>query len=156
MNYSSSGSSVHGFSRQEYWSGSPFPSPGDLPNPGIEPWSLALQANSLPSEPPGKPGFVKGEVKSIWRHSHPHLPQHTGDTPWLSHLLPARLLALANLWCQMLPSLLLHSSSYPLFLFSHRQPLKGAHRPVPSWQDAEQGLDQVAFPSCCLVAQTQR
>ena len=111
MDCSPPGSSVHGFSRQEYWSGSPFPSPRDLPNPGIEPWSLALQANSLPSEPPGKPGFVKGEVKSIWRHSHPHLPQHTGDTPWLSHLLPAQLPALANLWCQMLPSLLLHSSS---------------------------------------------
>ena len=42
------------FSRQEYWSGLPFPSPGDLPNPGIEPESLALQTNSLP-EPPGKP-----------------------------------------------------------------------------------------------------
>ena len=35
-----------GFSRQEYWSGLPFPSPGDLPNPGIEPRSLALQADS--------------------------------------------------------------------------------------------------------------
>ena len=43
-----------GFSRQEYWSGLPFPSPGDLPNPGIEPRSPALQANALPSEPPGK------------------------------------------------------------------------------------------------------
>ena len=43
------------FPRQEYWSGQPFPSPGDLPNPGIKPWSPALQANSLPSEPPGKP-----------------------------------------------------------------------------------------------------
>ena len=42
------------FSRQKYWSGLPFPSPGDLPNPGIEPRSPALQANSLPSEPPGK------------------------------------------------------------------------------------------------------
>ena len=42
------------FSRQEYWSGSPFPSPGDLPNPGIEPRSSTLQADSLPSEPPGK------------------------------------------------------------------------------------------------------
>ena len=41
------------FSRQEYWSGLPFPSPGDLPDPGIEPWSLALQADALPSEPPG-------------------------------------------------------------------------------------------------------
>ena len=39
-----------GFSRQEYWSGLPFPSPGDLPNPGIEPRSPALQADALPSK----------------------------------------------------------------------------------------------------------
>jgi len=39
-----------GFSRQEYWSGLPFPSPGDLPNPGIEPGSPVLQADSLPIE----------------------------------------------------------------------------------------------------------
>ena len=44
-----------GFSRQEYWSGLPFPSPGDLSNPGIEPKSSALQVDSLLSEPPGKP-----------------------------------------------------------------------------------------------------
>ena len=44
-----------GFSRQEYWSGLPFPFPGDLPDPGIEPRSPALQANSLPAELPGKP-----------------------------------------------------------------------------------------------------
>ena len=44
-----------GFSWQEYWSGLPFPSPGDLPNPGIEPRSPALQTDVLPSEPPGKP-----------------------------------------------------------------------------------------------------
>ena len=43
-----------GFSRQEYWSGLPFPSPGDLPDPGIEPGSPALQADDLPSKPPGK------------------------------------------------------------------------------------------------------
>ena len=42
------------FSRQEYWSGLPFPSPEDLPNPEIEPGSPALRADSLPSEPPGK------------------------------------------------------------------------------------------------------
>ena len=42
------------FSRQEYWSGLPFPSPGDLPDPGIEPRSPALQADALTSEPPGK------------------------------------------------------------------------------------------------------
>ena len=39
-----------GFSRQQYWSGLPFPSPGDLPNPGIKPRSPALQADSLPTE----------------------------------------------------------------------------------------------------------
>ena len=44
-----------GFFRQEYWSGLPFPSPGDLPNPGIEPRSPALQADALTSEPLGKP-----------------------------------------------------------------------------------------------------
>ena len=43
------------FSRQEYWSGLPFPPPGDLPDPGIEHRSPALQAEALPSEPPGKP-----------------------------------------------------------------------------------------------------
>ena len=42
-----------GFSRQECWSGLPFPSPGDRPDPGITPWSPALQADALPSEPPG-------------------------------------------------------------------------------------------------------
>ena len=44
-----------GFSRQEHWSGLPCPPPRDLPNPGIEPRSTALQADSLPSEPPGRP-----------------------------------------------------------------------------------------------------
>ena len=42
------------FSRQEYWSELPFPSPGDLPDPGIEPRSPALEADALTSEPPGK------------------------------------------------------------------------------------------------------
>ena len=42
------------FSRQEYWSGLPFPSPRDLPDPGIEPGSPTLRADALPSEPPGK------------------------------------------------------------------------------------------------------
>ena len=43
------------FSRQEYWSGLPFPPPGDLPHSGVKPGSPSLQAGSLPSEPPGKP-----------------------------------------------------------------------------------------------------
>ena len=50
------------FSRQEYWSGLPFPSPGDLPNTGIEPQSPALEADALTSEPPGKP---KGSTKQL-------------------------------------------------------------------------------------------
>ena len=50
-----------GFSRQEYWSGLPFPSPGDLPDSGIEPGSPALEADALTSEPPGKPLLIKGE-----------------------------------------------------------------------------------------------
>ena len=53
------------FSRQEYCSGLPFPSPGDLSNPGIKPKSPALQADSVPSEPPGKPHFVSPFLKSL-------------------------------------------------------------------------------------------
>ena len=47
-----------GFSRDEYWSRLLFPSPGDLPDPGIEPGSPALQADALPSELPGKPKMI--------------------------------------------------------------------------------------------------
>ena len=49
------------FSKQECWSGLPFPSSGNLPDPGIEPGSLALQADSLPSELLGKPSFTGEE-----------------------------------------------------------------------------------------------
>ena len=52
-----------GFSRQEYWSGLPFPSPGDLPDPGIEPRSPALEADALTSEPPGKPFSLTYQVE---------------------------------------------------------------------------------------------
>ena len=52
-----------GFSRQEYWHGLPFPSPGDLPVPGIEPRSPALQTDALLSEPPGKPICFRLVVK---------------------------------------------------------------------------------------------
>ena len=60
------------FSRQEYWSGLPFPSPGDLPNPGIEPGSPALQVDALPSEPPGNPSsntYTKAYTQSLPEHS---------------------------------------------------------------------------------------
>ena len=54
-----------GFSRQEYWSGLPFPSPGDFPNRGIEPGSPTLQADSLPSESPGKPKITGVDSLSL-------------------------------------------------------------------------------------------
>ena len=77
-----------GFSRQEYWSGLPFPFPGDLPDPGIESSFLsspALQAESLPAEPLGKPGIV---VPSPLK-----LLQRSGTTlvvQWLILRLPTR------------------------------------------------------------------
>ena len=62
-----------GFSRQECWSGLPFPSPGDLPDPGIEPGPPALQADALPSEPPQleavlelKGYIILGGREAIW------------------------------------------------------------------------------------------
>ena len=72
------------FSKPEYWSGQPFPSPGDLPNSGIQPGSLTLQADSLPAEPQGKPSVglyqmyicvsLKGGTKN-------HL-RSPGESPW--------------------------------------------------------------------------
>ena len=58
MDYSPLGSFSLGFSRQEHWSGLPFSSPGDLPDPGIEPGSPALQADSLLTELGGKPHHI--------------------------------------------------------------------------------------------------
>ena len=54
-----------GFSRQEYWSGLPFPSPGNLPNPGIKPRSPALQADSLPSELQGRHNRSEVNIKQL-------------------------------------------------------------------------------------------
>ena len=63
MDYSRQAPLSMGFSRQEYWSGLPFPSPEDLPNPGVEPASPTLQADSLLTELPGKPNdlLMKGK-----------------------------------------------------------------------------------------------
>ena len=63
MDCSPPSSFVHGFSRQEYWSGLPRLSPGDLPDPGIEPTSPTLWADSLLSEPPEKPSSLLGNAK---------------------------------------------------------------------------------------------
>ena len=64
-----------GFSKQEYWSGLPLPPPGDLPGPGIEPRSPALQADTLTSEPPGKPNGSR----IYWLSKHLHF-EMTVDT----------------------------------------------------------------------------
>ena len=67
-----------GFSRQEYWSGLPFPSPGDLPDPGIEPGFPTLEADTLISEPPGKPrvplSWLRTQVQSLVRELRSHKP----------------------------------------------------------------------------------
>ena len=55
-----------GFSSQDYWSGLPFPSPGDLSDPGIERGSPTLPANALPSEPPGKPHSVSKHSQTFF------------------------------------------------------------------------------------------
>ena len=68
-----------GFSRPEYWSGQPFPSPGDLPNPGIKPRSPTLQADSLPAEPQGKPSFQTDHLNKITR-------RHADGPPHFYHL----------------------------------------------------------------------
>ena len=64
------GPSVHGIPQARILGGLPFPSPGDLPNPGIEPRSAAFQAHSSPSAPPGKPYIIILYNKCI-KFSHP-------------------------------------------------------------------------------------
>ena len=68
------------FSRQEYWSGLPFPSPGDLPDPGIEPGSPVLQADALPSEPGGIPMYIH-KWKDIKKEGQSDIC-HSVDKPW--------------------------------------------------------------------------
>ena len=63
-----------GFSRQEYWSGLPFPSPGDLPDRGSEPGAPALEADALTSQPPGNPDLTI-------RHTFHHLSHYIVLTP---------------------------------------------------------------------------
>ena len=80
-----------GFSKQEYWNELPFPTPVDLPNPGTEPGSLTLQADSLPSEPPGKPNKGSSwEWKQLWLKigNQSGVGPHHSWTAWPS----------ANLW----------------------------------------------------------
>ena len=85
------GSSVHGFSRHKYWSGVPLPSPGDLPVPGIEPRPPALQADVLPSKPPGAHRFPDENQCFLFQGWNCHLyncllgdPGFSQDVSWFS------------------------------------------------------------------------
>ena len=69
-----------GFPGEEYWSGLPFPSPGDLPNLGIEPWSPALHADSLPTELQGKPMYSNAAAAKL-RQSCPTLCDPIDSSP---------------------------------------------------------------------------
>ena len=109
MDCSPPGSSVLGFSRQEYWSGLPFPSPGHLPNLGIEPESPALQADSLPLSHQGRaPGALAAAAKSL--QSCPILCDPIDGSPAGSPVpgtLQARTLewvAIAFSWCSYTPA----------------------------------------------------
>ena len=91
------GSSVMGFSRQEYWSGLPFPSPGDLPNQRIKPESPTLRADCLPSESSGKPVCDKLWITCFYRWSCLQHPSSLGVKYFVSnwnfpktHLNPKR------------------------------------------------------------------
>ena len=75
-----------GFCRQEYWSELPFPPPGDLPDPGLEPESPALASRFFTTEPPGKPVTYKGTVSSLKKESTHAVMWMAKDSVWF-HLL---------------------------------------------------------------------
>ena len=76
---------------QEYWSGLPCPPPGDLPNPGIKPRSAALQADSLPSEPPGKPKNTGVGSLSLLQENFPTKELNRASPALQADSLPAEL-----------------------------------------------------------------
>ena len=137
-----------GFSRQEYWNRLPFPSPGDLPNPGIEPRSPALQADSLPSESPGKPtiGHFQGPQDPT-----PRLPREASG-----------LLLLINGLYQAFPDLLpMHPSGacgHSRLSFLTPRPSAFLLAALPHETELLQAGDHVsfAFPSsACQSASTE-
>ena len=100
------------FPRPQYWSGEPFPSPGDLPKPGIEPRSLALQADSLPAEPQGKPVSIVHIYPSLLDvpstpTSHPSGSSQSTEPGSLCH-------AAASHWPPVLPTVVYICQCYLL------------------------------------------
>ena len=119
------------FSRQEYWSGLPCPFPRDLPNPGIKSGSLTLQADALPSEPPGQPDMmlrcrqvsVESGCLGAWGTGRKKLSQRRGFVfkylfIWLRRVLAAthRIFyfhcCMWNLWFQLVTSYLQNGKSW--------------------------------------------
>ena len=92
-----------GFSRQEYWRGLPCPPPGDLPHPEIEPRSLALQVDSLPSEPPGKPLWRPAGLNFVSLKGWDKYTSLLKVTYKISHPLEPREKAI--IWQEVLPDL---------------------------------------------------
>ena len=78
------------FSRQEYWSGEPFPPPGDLLDPGIEPRSPTLQVDSSPAEPPGKPRLGRGCDSSDYTPPHYVFRSSESSQQWPLHCHPTK------------------------------------------------------------------
>ena len=125
-----------GFSKQEYWIGLPFPSPGDFPNPGIEHRSSALQTDTLPSEPPGKPlantrpsykfmSLVAGKYKLLVQL--PNCPCEKNfpipprafplGLPWIRLPRPQSFLKHISFWLKLIFSLSLELLLHPRMLF---------------------------------------
>ena len=109
-----------GFSRQEYWSRLPWPPPGDLPNPGTEPRSPALQADSLLSEPQGS--FIL-----VWQDCHNEIPRLGGlhSKHWLVHSSGGRKskIEVSASWVSSEASLLRMQTAELLFSYLFTQPL---------------------------------
>ena len=124
------------FSRPEYWSEWPFPSPGDLPNPGMKPRSPIMQADSLPSEPPGKP------VVAVSKR--------------LNLLLYSYFLDCCKLFSDIL-SLHYYNNQYSCFAKLHGR-LRTLHQ-VPKlskWQSSAPNLDMMLLKSPCSAATLQK
>ena len=128
-------------SRQEYWSGLPFPNPGGLPDPGIEPMSLvswALTGGFFTTEPPGKPsiGSYSCSASKLCDSLQPHGLQHTRfpvlhSLPEFAHLCPL------NWWCPSTTSssvtaILLLPSIFPSISLS--QWVNSLHQVVKVWE----------------------
>ena len=116
----------------EYWSGQPFPSPGDLPNPGIEPRSPALQVDFLPAEPQGKPKNTGVGGLSLLQGNLPNPGIEPGSPALQADSLPTELSGKPNLDKQNyknpeLPQATLHPSTHSGHTQSYQQVGSNSH-----------------------------